>query len=106
MNSRLWNVGALFLTSWVLLLALMGCVSDPNRTHRSDVLDDQVTSERVKAELSRAGKGFKQVTVRARNGKVTLSGTVGPPEAQAQAGQIARTVPQVDAVNNELETRR
>jgi osmotically-inducible protein OsmY len=98
--------GAMGMSGWLLLAGLMGCTSDPNRTHRSDVLDDQVTSERVKAELNRAGKGFNQVKVQARNGTVTLKGTVGSLEAQAHAEQIARTVPEVDAVKNELQIRR
>jgi hypothetical protein len=78
--------------SILLVLMLSACSSNPNRTHRGELIEDKVTEQRVQSELSRAGPDFKGIHVQSTNGVVVLSGTASSSQIRARAEKIARGV--------------
>jgi osmotically-inducible protein OsmY len=84
-------------------LLLNACSSNLSRTERGDVLDDKVTTQRVQAELSRAGKDFKEVHANATNGVVVLSGSVSSAEIRSRAEQIVAKTHRDSRVEDKLE---
>lgn len=92
---------------WYALAALVltACGSDPSRTHRGDLLDDKVTTQRVQSELTRAGRDFQNVHVSTTNGVVTLSGSVNSPQARLRAEQLVHNVHRVTDIDDELQVR-
>lgn len=87
-------------------LVLTACSSNPSRTYRGDVLDDKVTTERVQAELSRAGSAFKDVHASATNGVVTLNGNVRSPKIRSRAEDIARKIHRVANVEDNVQVQK
>lgn len=59
-----------------------------------------------KAALVSKGLDKEHIRVDARNGVVTLKGTVKTPDQRKEAEQIAANIPNVAQVVNELEVRR
>lgn len=90
----------------LLALALTSCAPDSTRTHRGDVIDDKVTTQRVQAELSRNGSRFKNVHVETKDGAVVLSGTVGSEEARTDAEKIARGVHREMQLENDIQVQQ
>jgi hyperosmotically inducible periplasmic protein len=80
-----------------------GCASDhPERTAGQSV-DDQAISHRVQEALSSdPAYKFADVKVAAYQGKVQLSGFVDKGEQKGQAEDIARKVPGVKEVKNDI----
>jgi osmotically-inducible protein OsmY len=86
--------------------ALAGCSSLPARS-AAQAAADKETSDRVYAALQ--GDPiyyFVHVNVRVEHGVARLSGVVWSTEALIQAQNIARAVPGVTAVDDELELER
>jgi len=86
------------------IVLLVGCASGSKRSGaEANLLDNQVTSDRVKLAL-RAEKGvdLSGVRVRAENGTVHLSGSVASERAKQRAERAALTVSRVARVDNEL----
>ena len=103
---RLQNILLLSLTMGCCLLGLIGCASNPNHTHRADLLDDKVTAQRVEAAFKDAGADFKNVTVKVNGGEVTLQGTVASPEIRSRAEELVQGTDRVTNVKNELQISR
>ena len=87
-------------------IGVSACSSDPNRTHRGGLLDDKVTTQRVNAELTRAGREFKDIHVHTTNGVVELSGTVASAQTRTQAEGIVRKVHRVTDVEDNVQVQR
>lgn len=85
------------------LTGATGCASNPNHTHRGNLLDDKVTIQRVQAALKRAGQEFQYVTVTVNDGEVTLSGKVKTDQLRQRAEEIAKSTDRVTAVKDELQ---
>lgn len=81
-------------------LATVGCASSGQRTFTEKV-SDRMTVAHVEDALNKAPLyKYNEVTVTAMNGDVELGGTVGTPEQQKQAAQIASGVEGVRRVFN------
>jgi osmotically-inducible protein OsmY len=93
-------------SSILLVLTAFGCASNVGRTHRGDLLDDKVTTERVSAALSRAGDDFKNVKVESRDGVVILSGSTKSPEIRSRAEEIARSTHRVTSLEDRLQIQK
>ena len=91
-----------FIASGLVLLAA-GCASDrPERTAGQSI-DDQATARRVEEALrSDPSYKFTDVKVVAYEGKVQLSGFVEKGEQKGQAEDIAKKVPGVKEVKNDI----
>jgi len=84
------------------LAATIGCRT--NEVPEQQVNDAEITA-RVKTKLAE-GVGAATVTnisVNATNGVVTLAGTVHNPDEESKAVSIARAVPKVTKVNDDLQ---
>jgi osmotically-inducible protein OsmY len=68
-------------------------------------VDDGIKNN-YKAALVSKGLDKEHIRVDARNGVVTLKGTVKTPDQRKEAEQIAANIPNVAQVVNELEVRR
>jgi len=87
-----------------LLVALAACT--PTRTTKSagEGLDDGVITTRVKAELARNDKtSALRTNVETFRGTVQLNGFANSTEEKAEAGRVARSVPGVKRVDNNLK---
>jgi osmotically-inducible protein OsmY len=86
-----------------LITAFMGCAS--TRTHESTggYVDDSVITTKVKSAIftDPALKVF-QINVETFKGEVQLSGFVDSREMAKKAGEVARSVPGVVGVKNNL----
>ncbi|HVV00779.1 MAG TPA: BON domain-containing protein [Verrucomicrobiae bacterium] len=85
---------------------LAGCGSNPQRTHRGNLLDDKVTQDRVTAAFKRAGPEFNRVSVTITNGEAILSGTVSAPKLRERAEEITRGTHRVQEVQDQLQVGR
>ena len=95
------SLGAFIAGGLVLLAA--GCAGDrPERTGGQSI-DDQATARRVEEALqSDPSYKFTDVKVVAYEGKVQLSGFVDKGEQKGQAEDIARKIPGVKEVKNDI----
>lgn len=90
-----------------IALALCGCNSNPNKPHEGALIDDKVTSQRVKAALNRAGPQFKNVHVTTTGeGTVTLSGSVNSEQDRSRAETAARSVYRVKDLQDDLQVKQ
>lgn len=71
-----------------------------------DTIDDASTTAAIKSKLlwSRHAEGMDTKVI-TRDGKVTLSGTVGSSEAREHAGSLAMSTNGVTAVDNQLKVK-
>lgn len=90
------------LVMWVGLSLLAGCGSNSSQTHNPDLLDDKVTTQRVRAALHRGGAQFQGVTVHTSNGVVMLTGAVASPQERQQAESLARSVHRVSKLDDKI----
>lgn len=80
-----------------------GCASDEPQRTAGQSIDDQAMSRRVQEALSTdPAYKFTDVKVVAYQGKVQLSGFVDKGEQKGQAEDIARKVPGVKEVRNDI----
>jgi len=92
------------LASMLLAALLMsGCAGGPTQESTGEYIDDAAISAKVKTELFRDPdvSGF-QTQVESYKGQVQLSGFVDTPEQKAKAAEIARSIPGVKSVKNNL----
>jgi len=87
----------------VTSLVTTGCAGDQNTRSTGTYIDDAAVSTKVKTELL-ADKQVKgtEVKVRTYGGDVQLSGFVDSPEEKTRAVEIARAVPGVRVVRDDL----
>lgn len=86
-----------------MLATFLGCSTTPKRETAGQYVDDSVITTRVKAAIfdELALKTF-QINVTTFQGIVQLSGFVDSADNARKAGEIARTVPGVKDVRNDL----
>jgi hyperosmotically inducible periplasmic protein len=90
-----------------LVIWAAGCASDQPQRTAGESIDDQATSRRVQEALSSdPAYKFTEVKVVAYQGKVQLSGFVDKGEQKGQAEEIARKVPGVKEVKNDIAMKR
>lgn len=65
--------------------------------------DNQAMAERIGAALTNAHLSGYQIKIRYIQGTATLAGSVGTPQQRILADQVARSVPGVKAVDNQLQ---
>jgi len=96
-------LAAVLLTSPLLILAGTGCAGTATRPSTGEAIDDGVISTRVKTALLKdsetPGTAIKVETFR---GTVQLSGFVNTLALKTRAGDIARAVPGVQTVVNDI----
>jgi len=94
--------------SWMAMglaaaVACAGCAARENTRSTGEYIDDATITTKVKTELIGA-KEVKSadISVRTYNGEVQLSGFVDSPDQKSRAEQIARAVPGVKDVQDDL----
>jgi hyperosmotically inducible periplasmic protein len=94
-------LGAVFTSALVILAT--GCATDQSQRTAGQSIDDQATSRRVQEALSSdPAYKFTEVKVAAYQGKVQLSGFVDKDQQKAQAEEIAKKIPGVKEVRNDI----
>jgi len=94
-------LGAVVASGLVLLAS--GCASDQDMRTAGQSIDDEATAQHVEEALkSDPSFKFTDVKVVAYQGKVQLSGFVEKGEQKGQAEDIARKVPGVKGVKNDI----
>jgi len=90
----------LIAVAWVLII---GCSSTPNQESTGEFFDSSLITAKVKTKLidDPVTSGFR-IKVNTYKGQVQLSGFVDTPQEKQRAGLIARQVPGVTAVINDL----
>jgi hyperosmotically inducible periplasmic protein len=103
MNANILSV----LLGSALLIAGAGCASDEPQRTAGQAIDDQSVARRVEERLrSDPAYKFTDVKVVAYEGKVQLSGFVDKNEQKGQAEEIAKKVPGVKEVRNDIALKR
>jgi osmotically-inducible protein OsmY len=92
-----------FLVCITLVTAFLGCASTPTRESTGEYVDDSVITTKVKAAIFNdpSLKVF-QINVETFKGEVQLSGSVDSAQMVKKAGEVARSVPGVKSVKNDL----
>jgi osmotically-inducible protein OsmY len=92
-----------FLVCITLVTAFLGCASTPTRESSGQYVDDSVITTKVKAAIvdDPSLKVF-QINVKTFKGEVQLSGFVDSAQSVKKAGEVARSVPDVKSVKNDL----
>ena len=86
-----------------LVVLAPGCASDRPQRTAGQSIDDQATARRVQEALgSDPAYKFTEVKVVAYQGKVQLSGFVDKGEQKGQAEEIAKKIPGVKEVKNDI----
>ena len=87
-----------------LIATFAACASTPTRESTGEYVDDSVITTQVKSLLAKDDffKTFHQISVETYKGVVQLSGFVNSQQAVDKAGEIARSVPGVKSVKNNL----
>lgn len=89
-----------------ILLAVMlvaGCAGGARQQSTGEYIDDAAITSKVKTQLLRdPDVSGLQVKVDTYKGQVQLSGFVDTPEQRAKAAEIARIVPGVKSVTNNV----
>lgn len=95
-----------FLASFAVVLALAACAATPQRESTGEFIDDSVLTTKVKAVLLHdpAVSGLA-VNVETFKGVVQLSGFVKSAAERDKAAELARAVPGVKQVKNDLLLR-
>ena len=110
MNAKLlrkWKQSAGALVASTLLMAAAGCASDQSQRTAGQSIDDQATARRVEEALrSDPAYKFTEVKVVAYEGKVQLSGFVDKGEQKGQAEEIAKKIPGVKEVRNDIAMKK
>ena len=84
-----------------------GCASDQPQRSAGRAIDDQAVARKVEEALrSDPAYKFTEVKVVAYEGKVQLSGFVDKGEQKGQAEDIAKKVPGVKEVRNDIAMKR
>jgi osmotically-inducible protein OsmY len=88
----------------MLIATFMACASTRTRESTGEYVDDSVITTQVKSLLAKDDffKSFHQISVETYKGVVQLSGFVNSQQEVDKAGQLARSVPGVKSVKNDL----
>ena len=91
----------------LLIASFVACASTSKQSGTGEYVDDSVITTKVKAELAADDflKSF-EISVETYKGVVQLSGFVDSQMAVDKAGQIARGVPGVTKVKNNLNVKK
>ena len=96
------------MSGWVLagLLVLTGCAGNKYERSTGEYIDDQTLSHRVSSAVH-GDSEYKMgdVDVKAFRGNIQLSGFVVTEEQKHRAGEIARSVPGVASVENNITVK-
>jgi len=86
--------------------ALQGCAVGRDQETVGAYIDDSSITARVKSRLYESSKvDGTSITVETLNGTVMLSGFAKSPDEMASAAELARNVPGVKRVKNEISVR-
>ncbi len=90
----------------LLTVSLLGCTSTPTQESTGEFLDDSLTTSRVKAALFNEPslKSF-EIQVETFKGRVQLSGFVSTQAQIDKAVELARKVPGVAQVTNDMRVK-
>ena len=95
-----------FLGCLFLCLLMLGCAGGPQSASFGEHVDDSVITSKVKtALLSSPGISGLDINVQTFKGRVQLNGLVNDAQQIQQAGQLAREVNGVVAVENNLSIK-
>jgi len=94
------------LAAVLLAFALAGCAATTLRESSGEYLDDTVITARVKASLlAHREVSAAQINVETFKGRVQLSGFVKSKLQRFEAEAIARSIPGVNEVINDIQLR-
>jgi len=86
-----------------LVTAFLGCASTPTRESSGQFVDDSAITTKVKAAIfDDPSLKVLQINVETFKGEVQLSGFVDSAQNIRRAGEVARSVPGVRSVKNDL----
>jgi osmotically-inducible protein OsmY len=89
-----------------LLLTAMGCASTSKQSSTGEYIDDSVITSKVKTAIfNESDLKVFQIGVETRKSVVQLSGFVGTYAEITKAGNVARDVPGVRSVSNDLKIK-
>lgn len=101
---QLKYVYALFLS--LMLLSFLGCAPTPTREGTGEYIDDTVITAKVKASiLNEPTLKVTEINVETFKGVVQLSGFVNSQTDMNKAVDVARGVPGVKSVKNDLRVK-
>ena len=102
---RLFNRFAAFFCV-VLLVSLLGCASTPTKEGTGEYVDDTVITTKVKmAVFNEPSLKSAEINVETFKGVVQLSGFVSSQPAINKAVEVARSVPGVTSVKNDMRVK-
>lgn len=94
------------LLSVILVASLLGCAATPTREGTGEYFDDTVITTKVKSALfNEPSLKSAQINVETFRGTVQLSGFVSSRADINKAGEVARGVPGVTSVKNDMRLR-
>ena len=101
------TIQGMTLALCVLVAApLVGCAGSATQESTGEYIDDAAITTKVESKLFQDPKTSAfEVKVDTFRGVVQLSGFVSSEEAKARAGQLARAVPGVKSVKNDLAVK-
>jgi osmotically-inducible protein OsmY len=90
-----------------LLLTALGCASTADRSSTGEYIDDSVITSKVKTAIFNEPElKVLQISVETYKNAVQLSGFVGTYAQITKAGNVARAVPGVRSVSNDLQIKQ
>jgi hyperosmotically inducible protein len=102
MRSRL----AILSASTLAAALLIGCAATPNHESTGQAFDDATITAKVKADLVESPlTKARDISVTTNHGVVQLSGFVDSKEQRDEAARIAKAVPGVRSVQDELHLK-
>jgi osmotically-inducible protein OsmY len=94
------------LSMAALLLTALGCASTPQQSSTGEYFDDSVITTKVKTAIFKeADLKVFDIGVETRKGVVQLSGFVASYAVKSKAYDVARAVPGVRSVSNDLKIK-
>ena len=86
-----------------LITAFMGCASTQKKESSGEYVDDTAITTKVKSAIfTDPGLKVLQINVKTFKGVVQLSGFVDSAQSATKAGEVARSIPGVVSVKNDL----
>lgn len=93
-------------TAATLAVLLSGCAGGPKQASTGEYLDDTALTAKVKTALLRDPEvSGLAINVETFKGEVQLSGFANSEAARRHAGELARSVPGVDTVRNDIRLK-
>ncbi|HEX5222057.1 MAG TPA: BON domain-containing protein [Verrucomicrobiae bacterium] len=93
----------LFLSIFGVTIFVAGCAGDRYTRNAGEYINDESLDARVTTALNESPEyKLNSVTVQSFRGVVQLSGFVNTPDQRSKAGEIARQVPGVKGVENNI----